>query len=330
MRLRTILAVLLFASPAFGQVSRSSGFHVSNNTDLAAFTEYTIPVIRDSYATLGDKGDGTFVHSGSACSGGQNGGTQVTAKDGGCWLNQAMEVRVEAFGAGTGAAGATNVAAFNAATATGRSVICDGTYTITDRIIVLRNGVLGGSNRQRESCVLAVDATFNPSAAGVVQMCGPASSGSEPGGYLHDTTITFVQPSSPSTQSDLTHYPPAIMADTDTVYPSTGAHCSRFRIDRVKITQAWVGIDMRGNSGGVNITDLEMSAYSYGIRIDNALDILRFTRIHWWPFGGLSGTPMTGAQGTLFNSSSIAIETGRADGLYLTDCVFLGGLASND
>jgi hypothetical protein len=298
--------------------------HVANNAALLILNaRYTSNVIRDAFSTTGDKGGATYAHSATACSAADN-GYQVTAADGGCWINQSRELTPEMYGGGNGATGATNVAAFNAAMATGKSVICEGTYTITDRLTFAANGALGG-NHNHDSCKLSITSAFNMSATGVLQMCPFGAI--EPGGYVHELSIDFTQPDT-NIKTSLTAYPPAITSFTSAIYPATGSQCGRWRARDLKIDKAWTGIDMRGNSGGVVINGLELSAFDKGIRLDGALDVTRINDLHWWPFGS-GGGGMTTNQQTVFALSSTAFEVGRADGVYCNDCVMLGGLGLN-
>ena len=47
---------------------------------------------------------------------------------------------------------------------------------------------------------------------------------------------------------------------------------------------ATVCVDMKGNSGGAMVDDLQFSAFEVGIDIDGSLDTVRITDPHWWPF----------------------------------------------
>jgi pectate lyase-like protein len=128
----------------------------------------------------------------------------------------------------------------------------------------------------------------------------------EVGPQLRDIGIFFSQPDT-KLRADLRQYEPAILAkDTP-----------RFRLRGVRISLAWVGIDMTGNSGGALIDDLEMSAFSKGIWVDGSLDSVRLNDIHSWVF---DMTP--NQREAFFDHNAVSFEIGRCD-----DCQIRGGLS---
>ena len=136
----------------------------------------------------------------------------------------------------------------------------------------------------------------------------------EPGPVWRDFSVSFVQPDTDD-RAKLTHYPPAFLARST----------PRFEMDHVGCYVATACIDMKGNSGGATIADLQMSAFEVGIDIDGSLDTVRVTDPHWWPFA------MSKAQQQIFfnqrKDRSIGISLGRADDFILRGGLFLGGLA---
>jgi hypothetical protein len=116
------------------------------------------------------------------------------------------------------------------------------------------------------------------------------------------------QPDS-ATLADYVAYPPVILANTQ----------PRFKIESMRIMEAYVGIDMRGNSGGAVIDDLELSSFYRGIRVDGSLDSVKISRLHFWPFN-FSG--VTNKRSVYHDSRGI--ELGRADDFHLNDTLLFG------
>ena len=79
-------------------------------------------------------------------------------------------------------------------------------------------------------------------------------------------------------------------------------------------------IDMKGNSGGATIADLQMSAFEVGIDIDGSLDTVRLLSLHGWPFG--AGP----RQRSLIASGVTWVRAGRVDDLKIADSLFLTGI----
>jgi hypothetical protein len=102
----------------------------------------------------------------------------------------------------------------------------------------------GGLDRTK--CVLNVDSSFNMSPNGVLSMCPGLVQAA--GAHVHDIQIAFAQPDT-ATYASIVRYPPAVYAQW----------CAHWRLNDVKISNAWVGIDMRGNVGNTLAANLEMS-----------------------------------------------------------------------
>jgi len=86
----------------------------------------------------------------------------------------------------------------------------------------------------------------------------------------------------------------------------------RFELRHMKIVAARIGVDMRGNSGGAYIKDLQISAAQTGILIVGALDTVRLDKVHFWPFG----------VSVDFGLDAWAIHVARCDGLSIQDSLF--------
>ena len=132
----------------------------------------------------------------------------------------------------------------------------------------------------------------------------------EPGPSLQNIGIQFVQPET-SNRASLINYPPAIYAQ----------NVPRFQVLNCRISQGMTGIDMRQNSGGAIIDNLELSCYNYGVRIDGSLDSVRIVRLQCWPFE-IAGTAN---ESIYFDSSNHGVESGRCDDLKIEDCLFING-----
>lgn len=193
-----------------------------------------------------------------------------------------------------------DTSAFEAALATGRSVDAGaGRFRLTRGLVVGSGQVLQGAGAR--SCALLVDHEFSSSSAGVIELKGP-----EPGGELRDIAIRFAQPDV-ADRARLLPYPSAISARA----------VPRFKLSRLRIERARIALDMRGNSGGATIDDLEISAFDKAIWIDGALDSVKISKLHVWPFG------LTKAQRSVYNDGAAeGIRSGRCDDFHVSDSVF--------
>jgi hypothetical protein len=176
-----------------------------------------------------------------------------------------------------------------------------GRFRITSGLKLARGQILAGAGARVTSMVVASD--FDLSSRGVIEMAS-----GEPGAELHDFGISFDQPEA-NERSKLIAYPPAILA------PGS----PRFRIDRLLIQRAMIGVDMRGNSGGAVITDLQLSAFEKGVLIDGSLDSIKISRLHVWPFG------LTPGQSKIYHDGEVVgVECGRCDDFHLDASLFFG------
>lgn len=181
-------------------------------------------------------------------------------------------------------------------------VMPPGTYYVTDTITVPAGKRLRGSGRHKT--IVRVPSSFTSSAQGVIGL----QNGSEPGGSVEDISIVFFQPDT-NARAGLIQYPPAISAVSS----------PRFALRRLRIENAWNGIDMKGNSGGSNIEDVEISAFNIDLDIDGSLDSVKISKWHAWPFG-LTARPML--YNLYENASHISVKSGRCDDFHLSDSIF--------
>jgi hypothetical protein len=204
--------------------------------------------------------------------------------------------------------GSTNdTAAITKALNTGHTVYLPATsacYLVqSDLVMSTKDQIMYGDGRTRSRvCPLATSTTF---VHGVITF----TSG-EAGPQLRDLGIIFTQPSSASSPSQMTKYVPAIYAE----------NTPRFKIEHVRISAAWTGIDMSGNSGGALIDDLEISAFNWGIWVDGSQDTVRINNVHSWPFD------LTPAQTRAFYYSSVtSFYIGRCDDCEIANALTISG-----
>lgn len=195
--------------------------------------------------------------------------------------------------------------ALNVLLATGQSVYLSKppvAYLVTSDLICSTSGqIIYGDGRNESVILIKSPAGFSK---GVFRVALP-----EPGPQWRDIGIKFTQPDT-SARASLTTYVPAIYT------PSM----PRFRIERCRISQATIGVNMLGNCGGAVIDDLELSAYTCGIQIDGCEDTVRIDKLQCWPFD------MTAAnQEIFFDPGTTGIIVGRCDGLEITDACFICG-----
>lgn len=184
------------------------------------------------------------------------------------------------------------------AVATGAPVSLPGQYRVRRGLALRpRQSLYGLSSR---SSGLFVDHEYDMSSGPVIRLSG------EPGGDIRDLSVSFTQPDTDQLSS-LIRYPAAIEA----------INSPRFKITRVRIERALTALDMRGNSGGANIDDFEISAFERGIWIDGSLDSVKLSKIHIWPFG------LSPKQRPIF-SKAIGIDCCRCDDFNLSDSLIFG------
>ena len=216
-------------------------------------------------------------------------------------------VSVKDFGA-VGNGIADDTAAIQAALSTGKRVyIPTGTYRLSNALGFYAPGQMISGDGRTGTIFLVdnINYSFNLSATGVFVF-----NTGEPGPQIENIQIKFVQPTT-SNRASLIAYPPAIYAQ----------NVPRFSLYNCRIVQGMTGIDMRQNAGGATIDGLEMSCYSYGVRIDGSLDSVRIIRLQYWPFD-IAGTAN---ENIYFDSSNRGVESGRCDDLKIEDCLFING-----
>jgi hypothetical protein len=125
---------------------------------------------------------------------------------------------------------------------------------------------------------------------------------------VRDIFIRHMHPDT-SARDALVSYPPSISAKG----------VPRFAARRLRIEAARVAIDMRGNSGGALLDDIEVSAFDLSIWIDGSLDSVRMNRIHIFPFG------MSQQQRRIYSDGKTeGIRSGRCDDFQLQHSLVFG------
>ncbi|WP_245258072.1 glycoside hydrolase family 55 protein [Rhodomicrobium vannielii] len=176
-----------------------------------------------------------------------------------------------------------------------------GRFRLTSGLSLWPGQVLQGASSRCSSII--VDHVFDRSAPAVIDIRGP-----EPGGEVRDLTISFAQPDA-GERAVLLPYPPAIRAQAT----------PRFKLSRLRVERARIGLDMRGNSGGATIDDLEISAFDRAVWIDGALDSVKISKLHVWPFG------ITQAQRAIYDDAvNEGLRIARCDDLHLSDSIIFG------
>jgi len=292
-------------SDGFGDMPTVKDFGADGNgitDDTSAFTAATaanpngVAVPAGSYKITGTV-TGAFYSFGTV--------TIVTGKVASIQNITGNITSVKDFGA-VGDGVTDDTAAIQAAINTGKNVyVQNGNYKITNALTITTpcQRVYGDS---RENTNFIVDTTFNMSALGVIVFAS-----GETGPVLDSIGIKFTQPDT-TIRANLIQYPAAIYAVAQ----------PRFVITQVRISAAWNGIDMTGNSGGVFIDFLEMSAFDIGIAIDGALDTVRINNFHFWPFG------LTDNQRVIFAAAPTkGFSIGRIDGLLISEFLNISNLA---
>ncbi len=136
----------------------------------------------------------------------------------------------------------------------------------------------------------------------------------EPGPIFRDFGVFYNQPET-SLPGHLITYPPAFALDAT----------PRFRMEHMGCYLATVCVEARHNSGGAILDDVQLTAFSIGIDVDDALDSVRLENIQWYPFY------LTAKLSALFISyqvgHAVGIKLGRVDDFHIVDGLFLGGLA---
>lgn len=249
-----------------------------------------------------------------------NNGTGTLVKDSGYSLNLAVCLNAPGDGA-----------IIQAAVDTGNPVHIVGPCVADTAVTLSTNGQeIYGDGPTRTilnvSTVVAGAGTF---------VCNTGHGNLDVGPRFHDFGITFAQVNT-SNRASLTNFKPAFSCRN-----TPGG-----KIERVRVQEAMVGLDLIGQSGGWRITDLEISCLSVCIWIDGSLDSIHLTRLHIWPYGpeftacgiggplasltglcAIYGAPNSGTpQTTIGTLGAIGLYTGRMDDIHVDGSLFLIGL----
>ena len=288
---------------------------------LAGFPGVTVH--RSGFAAPGDGGAADYAFNATACTT-DDGGSCLNSLGGGSWRIDWSSVNFEANAATFGAqfngsaTTAQDTVAVQAALASGQQRVrlptLGGSFwpnacmaiSVNSQHIYSDTDYLGGLSLTILSSLAQSNA---PNCKGIFN---EATNGLSP--FIENLTAGFAQPDQ-SDPAQMIQYPPLYFLQNG----------GRFRLVNDICTNATVCVDMKGNSGGAYIQDLQFNAYKFGIDIDGSLDTVRINNPHWFPYN------MTGNQQTAFfsqgSSRPIGIHAGRMDDMKLTGGLFIGGLA---
>jgi hypothetical protein len=223
-------------------------------------------------------------------------GTGAVTRSLGARLRDVVSVRD--FGAALD--GTTDdTAAWTAALATGKDILFPaGTSKITDKLAfsATEGQQITGNGRYKSQ--FAVSYTTFAMATAVLQL-GAAHQG------IHNLGVVFVQPST-AVRASIKQYPRTIDL----------AGYSRAMLSGLLISGGWIGIYGQGNCGGSCIDDIQCGAISQGLYLDNALDSVRISRFHHWPFGFVADVSLLSVWQ---DNSTIGLDIGRVDDIHITD-----------
>jgi len=261
-------------------------------------------IITTGYYSNSFNGAAAYVYDPSDTTSADNGGTIIVASDGARWKLYGQDV-VNAYQFGAKFDGSTDdTVAIQKAVATGLPVeLPAGTSVLTQPITCATKGQRI-SGKGRTTTIFNISSSFNLTAQGVFVV----TSG-EVGPVFEDFGVLFVQPDT-NIRANLTVYPPAFYAYGQ----------PRTRFQGLRITAGTHGIDIRGNSGGSDITECEFACFTTNIWIDGSLDSMKIDRCHIWNFS------LTANQSSIFtDTATLGINTGRCDDLHVTDTLLLVG-----
>lgn len=199
-----------------------------------------------------------------------------------------------------------DTAAWTAALATGKDIwFPAGTSKIVGKLSfsATQGQRITGSGRYKSQFTISY-LSFNMAANAVLQM-NAANQGVAGCGFV------FTQPST-GVRASVKQYPNCLDLNGN----------SRAELSCLLLSGAWLGIAGQGNCGGAVIDDIQCGTISQGLVLDGALDSIRISRFHHWPFGFSADVPlMTVWQ----DNANIAMDIGRVDDFHITDCLTYSG-----
>ena len=295
--------------------------HVANNAILAGSTFYAFRgaiVVRDGFAAPGDGGVATYTYTKPACSiSGGDGGTQIPADVGGCWIvDPSAPITIELF------AGAIGVQkdfipkvdaqpALQRALNTGKTVTLGplAYYVKRQSTITTPGQTLRGQGRWATRLEYGADFSLS-NGSSVIGLNG-VTNGNE-GPDIHDFMIKGFQPevdSALSVSAQLASLVPVSCLDLRNVIAS--------KVEHMMITTCLRGIDLRGQTGQSVLDDIQGSNFIATVDIDGALDTIRISNLHDFP------ESVTPNQAKLVQINAAAIQSGRMDDLNISNGLFI-------
>jgi hypothetical protein len=114
------------------------------------------------------------------------------------------------------------------------------------------------------------------------------------------------------------------------------AGVARSVVRDIGLYRLWNGIDLRakvgvGNAGGTTVHNIRLSTFNIGVWIDAAVDSVRISQVHHWPFrlaveaNALFNTATHYHRNAFYSLRNYGLLVGRADGLTVSDSFFHAG-----
>lgn len=200
---------------------------------------------------------------------------------------------------------ANDTAAWNLALATGRDIFFpEGRSKITNKLSFAATegqAITGAGRNKSQFLVSYVD--FNMAATGVIELNYVNQS-------LRHIGIIFTQPST-AVRANVKAYPRAINLNG----------WARPVLSCLLIEAGYIGIYGQGNCGGALIDDIQCGCISQGLYLDNALDSIRISRFHHWPFGYAADAPL---MTVWLDNNNVGLDIGRVDDIHINDLLVFG------
>ncbi|KRB22669.1 hypothetical protein [Mesorhizobium sp. Root172] len=189
-------------------------------------------------------------------------------------------------------------------------VLPAGPMLLSDKITLDATGLnpkkLTGADRR--SSLVYMNSGFNLAATAALNLTGTPSNDTELHTLRNFTVICQDQPDDPNI-ANYVHYPPVISCVDQ----------SNVNFSKLHIREAYIGIDMTGNCGGMDMSDIELSAYFKGIKVDGSTNSVKIDKLMWWPYG----FPQTANKRAVY-ATARGLEMFRCDDFHLSNSLMFG------